>query len=202
MIRRSLLALFALVLTAGPVSAQEATPAPVRVMLDTSAGVIVIELDPRAPITVANFLRYVDEDRLDGTSFYRAMNLGAVGGLIQGGASGASDRVLPGVVHEPTNQTGLRHVDGVISMARFEPGTATGDFFIIVGDNLGSLDASASDPGFAAFGRVVEGMDVVRAILTSPRSPTAGEGVMVGQMLEPKIEIRDARRVEQSAPPL
>ncbi|MBN8527726.1 MAG: peptidylprolyl isomerase [Caulobacterales bacterium] len=202
MIRRSLLVFFALVLTAGPVLAQEATPVPVRVMLDTSAGIIVIELDPRAPITVANFLRYVDEDRLDGTSFYRAMNLGAVGGLIQGGASGASDRVLPGVVHEPTNQTGLRHVDGVISMARFEPGTATGDFFIIVGDNLGSLDASASDPGFAAFGRVVEGMDVVRAILTSPRSPTAGEGVMVGQMLEPKIEIRDARRVEQSAPPL
>ena len=76
------------------------------------------------------------------------------------------------------------------------PGTATGDFFVIVGDNMAGLDASASDPGFAAFGRVVEGMDVVRAILASPRSPTAGEGVMVGQMLEPKIEIRDARRVE------
>ena len=195
MIRRSLFALFALMLTAAPATAQEAAPAPVRVALDTSAGTIVIELDPRAPITVANFLRYVDEDRLDGTSFYRAMNLGAVGGLIQGGPSGASDRVLPGIPHEPTSQTGLRHGDGVISMARFAPGTATGDFFIIVGDNLGSLDASATDPGFAAFGRVVQGMEVVRAILVSPRSPTAGEGVMVGQMLEPKIEIRDARRL-------
>lgn len=195
MIRRSLFALFALMLTAAPAAAQDAAPAPVRVALDTSAGTIVIELDPRAPITVANFLRYVDEDRLDGTSFYRAMNLGAVGGLIQGGPSGASDRVLPGIPHEPTSQTGLRHGDGVISMARFAPGTATGDFFIIVGDNLGSLDAGATDPGFAAFGRVVQGMEVVRAILTSPRSPTAGEGVMVGQMLEPKIEIRDARRL-------
>ena len=195
MIRRSLFDLFALMLAAAPAAAQDAPPAPVRVALDTSAGTIVIELDPRAPITVANFLRYVDEDRLDGTSFYRAMNLGAVGGLIQGGPSGASDRVLPGIPHEPTSQTGLRHTDGVISMARFEPGTATGDFFIIVGDNLGSLDASATDPGFAAFGRVVQGMEAVRAILSSPRSPTAGEGVMVGQMLEPKIEIRDARRL-------
>lgn len=202
MIRRSLLALVALLLTAAPVSAQGAAPAPTRVALDTSAGTIVIELDPRAPLTVANFLRYVDEDRLDGTSFYRAMNLGAAGGLIQGGASGASDRVLPGVPHEPTSQTGLRHADGVVSMARFEPGTATGDIFIIVGNNMAGLDASDADPGFAAFGRVVEGMDVVRAILTSPRSPTAGEGAMVGQMLEPKIEIRDARRVEQTAPPL
>lgn len=202
MIRRSLLVLVALLLTSAPALAQDAAPAPTRVALDTSAGTILLELDPRAPLTVANFLRYVDEDRLDGTHFYRAMNLGAVGGLIQGGASGAPDRVLPGVAHEPTSQTGLRHTDGVISMARFEPGTATGDFFIIVGNNMGSLDASASDPGFAAFGRVVEGMDVVRAILTSPRSPTAGEGVMVGQMLEPKIEIRDARRVEQTAPPL
>jgi peptidyl-prolyl cis-trans isomerase A (cyclophilin A) len=195
MIRRSLFALFALMLTAAPAAAQDAAPAPVRVALDTSAGTIVIELDPRAPITVANFLRYVDEDRLDGTSFYRAMDLGVVGGLIQGGPSGASDRVLPGIPHEPTSQTGLRHGDGVISMARFAPGTATGDFFIIVGDNLGSLDAGATDPGFAAFGRVVQGMEVVRAILTSPRSPTAGEGAMLGQMLEPKIEIRDARRL-------
>lgn len=202
MFRRSLFALIALLLTAPPVLAQDAAPAPVRVALDTSAGTIVIELDPCAPITVANFLRYVDEDRLDGTHFYRAMTAGAAGGLIQGGASGASDRVLPGIAHEPTSQTGLRHADGVVSMARFEPGTATGDIFIIVGNNMGGLDATSADPGFAAFGRVVEGMDVVRAILTAPRSPTAGEGVMIGQMLEPKIEIRDARRVEQTAPPL
>jgi peptidyl-prolyl cis-trans isomerase A (cyclophilin A) len=192
--RRFWLGLVVLLLAAsGPAFAQDG--AAQRVALDTSVGTIVLELDDRAPVTVANFLRYVDEDRLDGTSFYRAMDLEAVGGLIQGGPAGVAGRVLPGIAHEPTSETGLRHVDGVVSMARFEPGTATGDFFIIVGDNMGSLDASAADPGFAAFGRVVEGMDVVRAIMGSPRSPTAGEGVMVGQMLEPRVEIRDARRL-------
>jgi peptidyl-prolyl cis-trans isomerase A (cyclophilin A) len=188
MIRRSLLGLAAL-LVAAPALAQE------RVALDTSAGAIVIELDARAPVTSANFLRYVDEDRFDGVTFYRAMNLGAAGGLIQGGPSGASDRVLPPIAHEPTSQTGLAHVDGAVSMARFDPGTATGDFFIIVGAGMSSLNASPSDPGFAVFGRVVEGMDVVKAILAAPRSATEGEGVMRGQMLDPRIEIRDARRV-------
>jgi peptidyl-prolyl cis-trans isomerase A (cyclophilin A) len=188
MIRRFLLGLAAL-LIAAPALAQE------RVALDTSAGAIVIELDARAPVTSANFLRYVDEDRFDGVTFYRAMNLGAAGGLIQGGPSGAADRVLPPIAHEPTSQTGLAHIDGAVSMARFDPGTATGDFFIIVGAGMSSLNASASDPGFAVFGRVVEGMDVVKAILASPRSATEGEGVMRGQMLEPRIEIRDARRI-------
>ncbi len=179
-----------------PALAQDAAPASTRVALDTSIGPIVIELDPRAPTTSGNFLRYVDEDRLDGTFFYRSMNLGPAGGLIQGGPSGAPDRVLPAIEHEPTSQTGLSHVDGAVSMARYEPGTATGDFFIIVGNGMRSLDASAADPGFAVFGRVVEGMDIVRAILAAPRSPTAGEGVMAGQMLEPRIEIIDARRVD------
>lgn len=197
MIRRSLLGLAVALLLAAPAAAQDA---PARVVLDTARGAIVIELDPRAPITVANFLRYVDEDRLDGTSFYRAMDLGAMdlgaaGGLIQGGPSGAADRVLAPIVHEPTSQTGLAHVHGAVSMARYDPGTATGDFFIVVGDGMSSLDASASDPGFAVFGRVIQGMEAVRAILASPRSATEGEGVMRGQMLEPKIEIRDARRL-------
>lgn len=196
MIRRALLGFMAAVVVAGPGIAQEAVETPAtRVALDTSAGTIVVELDARAPITVANFLRYVDEDRLDGTSFYRAMAIAPGAGLIQGGPSGVADRVLPPIAHEPTSETGLRHTDGVVSMARFEPGTATGDFFIIVGEGMGSLDASATGPGFAAFGRVVEGMEAVRAILASPRSATAGEGVMRGQMLEPRIEIRDARRL-------
>ena len=83
-------------------------------------------------------------------------------------------------------------------MARGAPGTATSDFFIIVGDMSG-LDAKPDQPGdnlgFAAFGHVIEGMDVVKKILTSPTSPTAGEGVMKGQMLAPKIAILRARRV-------
>lgn len=197
MIRRSLFGLILCLLTIAPAVAQEAAPAPVRVALDTSAGLIVLEMDARAPVTVANFLQYVDEGRLDGASFYRALDMGAPGGLIQGGTNGDPARVLPPIAHEPTSQTGLSHVEGTISMARFDPGTATGDFFIILGPGLTSLDASARDPvGFAAFGRVSQGLDVARAILTAPRSPTAGEGDMVGQMLELKIEIRTARRVE------
>ncbi len=196
--RRSLFAivLAAMALVAAPVAAQEALP---RVALETSAGTIVIEVDPvRAPVTAANFLRYVDEGRLDGTVFYRGMALPGDTGLIQGGTNNDPERVLPPIAHEPTNETGLRHTDGVISMARYEPGTASGDFFIIVGD-MRSLDAapaaSGDNTGFAAFGSVVEGMDVVRAILAAPKSPTEGEGFMRGQMLDPRIEITDARRV-------
>ncbi|MBX3477705.1 MAG: peptidylprolyl isomerase [Brevundimonas sp.] len=198
MIRRSLLGLAFLVTLAAPALAQETTTEapPARVALDTSAGTIVIALDMKAPITAANFLRYVDERRLDGAEFYRALDLGAAGGLVQGGSNGDPARVLPPIAHEPTSQTGLSHVEGAVSMARFDPGTATGDFFIVVGPGLRSLDATAGDPGFAVFGRVVEGMEAVRAILASPRSPTAGEPGMVGQMLEPRIEIRSARRLD------
>jgi peptidyl-prolyl cis-trans isomerase A (cyclophilin A) len=199
--RRLLICAALLLLSPQPALAQDAAspvvaPAAHRAELETPLGVIVIELDARAPVTSANFMRYVDEGRFDGVAFYRSMNLGAAGGLIQGGAGGAHDRILPPIAHEPTSQTGLAHVDGAVAMARFEPGSATGDFFIIVGSGMGSLNAGPADPGFAVFGRVVEGMEVVRAILAAPRSPTAGEGVMVGQMLEPKITITDARRAD------
>ena len=189
------------------VPAQDAVPAvalaqAVRVAIETTAGTILAETDPRAPVTSANFLRYVDEGRFEGMTFYRGMVLGPAAGLIQGGTSGAPDKVLAPIAHEPTSQTGLSHIDGALSMARFDPGTATGDFFIIVG-NVSSLDAGRSapgDPGFAVFGRVVEGMDVVRRILVAPKSPTEGEGFMRGQMLEPRIRIVSARRVEATSP--
>ena len=200
MIRRSLLA-FALCLTAAisaPAAAQDLPPSPaaVRVTLETSAGTILVETDPRAPVTAANFLRYVDEGRFDGTDFYRGMALGPGAGVVQGGTASAPDRILPPIAHEPTSQTGLRHVDGALSMARFDPGTADGDFFIIVGNQPGfdAGRAAPGDPGFAVFGRVIEGMDVVRAILAAPKSPTEGEGFMRGQMLDPRIRIVSARR--------
>ena len=170
-----------------------------RVIIRTAMGDMEAEIDTiRAPVTSANFLRYVDEHRLDGTDFYRGMEVGPTAGLIQGGPSGAADRVLPPIAHEPTSETGLSHIDGALSMARFDPGTATGDFFIIVG-NLGSLDAgrgAPGDPGFAVFGRVVEGMDVVRRILAGPKSATEGEGFMRGQMLDPRVRIVSVRRVD------
>ena len=198
MIRRTLLALAALVLWPAVALAQDATaPALPRVQMETSAGRIVIEVEvTKAPITAANFLRYVDEGRFNGTDFYRGMELGAGTGVVQGGTASAPDRILPPIAHEPTSQTGLRHVDGALSMARFDPGTADGDFFIIVG-NLPGFDAGRAapgDPGFAVFGRVLEGMDVVRAILAAPKSPTEGEGFMRGQMLDPRIRIVSARR--------
>lgn len=167
------------------------------VVLDTTLGQIIIALEPDAPITAANFLLYVDEKRFDGTDFYRSMVLAPGVGLIQGGTQNAPERVLPPIVHEPTRQTGLSHTDGAVSMARNEPGTATGDFFIIVG-NVSTLDANRitpDDPGFAVFGRVTQGIEIVRQIMAAPKSPTEGEGFMVGQMLDPRIRILSAHRV-------
>jgi peptidyl-prolyl cis-trans isomerase A (cyclophilin A) len=176
----------------------------VRVALVTELGTIEIELDARhAPETSANFLRYVDQHRLDGATFYRAMRLNwgtQPNGLIQGGLQGDPKKVLKPVVHEPTNQTGLTHSASTISMARFAPGTATADFSIMMSD-IPQLDANpdATDAetraGFAAFGHVVSGMDVARKIFDSPTSPTKGEGVMKGQMIEKPVRIVSARRV-------
>ncbi len=172
----------------------------VTVRLDTEAGPITLALDAKhAPITTANFLRYVDEKRLDGTYFYRAAPTpGARGrGLIQGGTHRVYTRMLPGIEHEPTSRTGLHHVDGTISMARLAPGTATGDFFITVGA-MPSMDAAAGgkgdDVGYAAFGHVTGGMDVVRHILAAPTLANAGRGAMRGQMIAKPVKIISAKR--------
>lgn len=176
----------------------DAPPADVRVTVQTSEGAIVVALDrAHAPITAANFLRYVDQKRLDGVTIYRALRFGENGGLIQGGPRGNPKRVLPPIAHEPTTKTGLSHVAGTISMARFAPGTATADFFILASD-ISSLDANPAqtgdNAGFAAFGHVVEGMDVVQRIVTLPTSPTAGEGALKGQMLVAPVRIVSVRR--------
>jgi peptidyl-prolyl cis-trans isomerase A (cyclophilin A) len=182
----------------GQALAQTPAPEPVRVALETSAGRIVIAVDQaRAPITAGNFLRYVDARRLDGMEFYRAMKTGTGAGLIQGGVRDAR-KLFPPIAHEPTSQTGLSHVDGAVSVPRFAPGTAQGDFTLMVGDQL-YLDAGPGSGGdglgYAVFGHVVQGMEVVRRILDAPTSPTEGEGVMLGQMLDPRIRIVTARRV-------
>ena len=182
-------------------------PATVRVTLRTAQGPIVLELErERAPITTANFLRYLDQKKLDGAVFYRAMKLTPDGayGLIQGGANGDPKRVLPPIRHEPTSRTGLSHTDGAISMARGALGTAGSDFFISVGA-LTSLDADLSKPGdnqgFAVFGHVAEGMDVVRKIMAAPTSATKGEGVMRGQIIETPVRIVSARRTPAPTSP-
>ena len=181
--------------TAPPASPAPAAAAPqedlVRVALDTAQGQIVLALDrARAPATTANFLRYVDAKRFDGIGFYRAMPYGQGNGLIQGGITKDARLLYPPVKHEPPSQTGLKMEAGAIAMANVGPGTARSDFFILSGPITTFGDS------FAVFGRVVEGMDVVKAILASPVSATRGEGSMKGQMLEPAVPIRSARRVD------
>ncbi|MGZ3195822.1 MAG: peptidylprolyl isomerase [Croceibacterium sp.] len=191
---------------AAPATAQVA-PAPPRtdlVVLETTLGDITLAIETeRAPITAANFLRYVDEHRFDGTVFYRAMKLAwgpQPNGLIQGGTQYDPKRVLPPIAHEPTSKTGLSHVAGAISMARYAPGTATGDFSIMVSAQS-SLDADPrgetddARAGFAAFGHVVSGMDVVLKIFAAPTDPDKGEGWMKGQMLAAPVTIVHARRL-------
>lgn len=177
-----------------------AVPATVKVTLTTSEGPIVLELQrEKAPITTANFLRYVDQKRYDGVTFYRASKTPNAPefGLIQGGAQNDPARVLKPIAHEPTTRTGLSHTDGAISMGRFNPGSATSDFFIVVGD-MTYMDANPAQPGdnlgFAVFGKVVEGMDTVRKILAAPTSATKGEGVMKGEILAKPVKIITARR--------
>jgi peptidyl-prolyl cis-trans isomerase A (cyclophilin A) len=170
---------------------------PVEVVLQTSLGAIRLQLDmAHAPVTAGNFLRYVDQKRFDGCAFYRALKIGDAGeyGLVQAGLRGHPKKVFKPIPHEPTSQTGLSHQSGAISMARAEPGTATADFFIVLGD-LTALDAHDDDPGYAAFGHVIAGMDVVRALLELPRSDTAPSEVMKGQMLATPVPIATARRV-------
>jgi peptidyl-prolyl cis-trans isomerase A (cyclophilin A) len=199
--RRGFLGAAAAALAAGPAFGQGPAAGVVSVQVVTGLGAFVLELrGDKAPITTANFLRYVDKKLLDGAGFYRAAHYPGRpnDGLIQGGLYGHPDRVQPPVAHESTTQTGLRHTDGVISMARYAPGTATSEFFICVGANP-DLDANPGGPGdnlgFAAFGKVVQGMDVVGKIWNAPTSPTEGEGVFRGQMLDPTIPIVHAARV-------
>ena len=190
MTKRIILAALAAMIAApglaqAPAAATAAAPQAdlVRIAIETEKGRIVVALDAgHAPLTTANFLAYVDKHMLDGQPFYRAMPL-TVGGLIQGGSRDGAKQ-LPPIAVETTIITGLRNKAGAIVMANAGPRTTRSDFFILTAD-VPYFDATASSAGFAPFGEVVEGMDVVQAIFASPRSPTKGDGVMKGQMLDP-----------------
>ena len=197
----ALSALFAAPMPAQSPSATVPAPQLVRVAFETSAGRIVVDVDKgRAPITAGNFLRYVDSGRFNGESFYRAMPYTPGEGLIQGGITSDSAKLYPAIRHEPTNVTGLKHVAGTLSVARGAPGSARADFFILTTDIPG-FDADPAregdNAGYAAFGQVVEGMDVVRKIFAMPTSPTKGDGILKGQMLDPVVKISKAARVTQ-----
>ena len=168
---RYVLAFVLLTLAAAPLPAQGRIP----IVIETSAGRIEAELDSaRAPGTVTNFLRYVDRGLYDAGSFFRVVtpanqpNDSVRIEVIQGGIGQAKrgERFAP-IALERTSVTGLRHVDGTLSMARGGPDTATDNFFIVIGEQP-SLDfgghRNLDGQGFAAFGQVTSGMDVVRAI--------------------------------------
>jgi peptidyl-prolyl cis-trans isomerase A (cyclophilin A) len=146
-------------------------PAPVDVAIQTTVGTIVVRLDPaRAPNTTKNFLHYVDLGTYNGATFYRSVSKAREPQsrieVIQGGLNPLqSNPMTPPIALEPTNRTGLRNTDGTIAMARTsDPNSATTEFFIDIGDDS-YLDAGGpTGPGYAAFGKVIRGMDVVRKI--------------------------------------
>lgn len=161
----------ALLLFLGLASCQSS--APITLAIETSLGDIIIELDSRAaPITTANFLRYADNGSYEGGNFYRTVRMDNQPNndirieVIQGGANNNAQSFAP-ISLERTDKTGLLHLDGTVSMARGGPDSATHAIFICIGDQP-SLDfggqRNPDGQGFAAFGRVISGMDVVRQI--------------------------------------
>ena len=194
----ALAAAVAAVVAAVVSSARPAAQGPVRVLVQTERGNIVLEIDVmHAPNTAANFLRYVDAGHYDGGTFHRTVKMDNQPDspvkieVIQAGVS--ADRAkdgFPAIPLERTSVTGLRHTDGAISMARGQPDSASSGWFICINDQP-SLDfGGARNPdgqGFAAFGRVLEGMDVVRTIQRAPNTDA--------QRLTPPIKILKAARV-------
>ena len=176
----------------------------VRVVMTPGEGDIVIELYPgKAPVTAGNFLKLTDNGALDGGSFYRVVNYDNDRGspkieVIQGGL-GDAGKGFDQIGHETTEQTGILHTDGVISMARDKVGTASTEFFICIGDQPGLDYGQPRNPdmqGFAAFGRVVSGMDVVRRINGLSADAESYSEYTTGQILSDPVPITSVSRVE------
>jgi len=170
----------------------------VRTRVETGLGSFVIEVDPEvAPVSVAHYLAHVDRGLLDGGAVYRIVTLANQAPetrhkieVVQWGMNRPDDKPppLPPIVHETTRQSGLRHLDGTVSMARAQPGSATAEYFVCVGDQPELDFGGGRNPdglGFAAFGRVVDGMDVIRAL------HSRGEA---DQYLAQPIRVRSVRR--------
>jgi peptidyl-prolyl cis-trans isomerase A (cyclophilin A) len=183
-----------------PGSSGRTPPEPaVGVVLETALGSIALEIDPvDAPVTAANFLRYVDAGQYDGGRFHRTVRPGTETNtaypiaLIQASRAPGTAGFAP----IRLEATPLRHVDGAVAMARSGAGTATSDFYICVGAQP-ALDAGGARPGegggLAVFGRVVSGMAIVRQIQAAPVFPGT-------QTLEPPIRLTRARRKANALP--
>ena len=168
----------------------------IPISMETELGPIQLELYPdRAPITVSNFLRYVDENRYEDFHFYRVVHMENQPDndvkieVIQGGLGFDKHPMeLPTIIHETTDKTGIRHLNGTLSMARLEPGTASSEIFICINDQP-ELDYSGKrnpdGQGFAAFGKVISGMDVIRKIQLLPETK---------QMLDKVVKVNSIQR--------
>ncbi|HET9695897.1 MAG TPA: peptidylprolyl isomerase [Terriglobales bacterium] len=176
-------------------TALAAGPASVRVALTTELGDIVLQLDAEhAPVSTANFLKYVNGGFYTNGIFHRTVkpdnqpqnNVKIE--VVQAGINPEREKEsFPAIALERTTKTGLKHLDGTLSMARSEPDSATSDFFICIGDQPELDFGGKRNPdgqGFAAFGKVVRGMDIVRKIQASPAD---------GQKLTPPIKILNAK---------
>jgi peptidyl-prolyl cis-trans isomerase A (cyclophilin A) len=152
-----------------------------HVLIETAYGDIEVELYPdKAPKSVAAFLSYIDSGLYKNSSFYRVLkeenqpSASFKAELIQGGIWQTNYKKgisLPGIPHESTKQTGILHKNGTISLARTTPGTASSEFFIVIGDQPAYDYGGQANPdgqGFAAFGKVIKGMDIVRKIHQQP----------------------------------
>ncbi len=175
------------------------------ILIKTELGDIYARLDlKRAPLTSLNFLRYVDSSMFDNACFYRVVRLDNQPRdsikieVIQGGRFENEDNGFPPVTHETTEMTGIRHKDGTISMARNEPGSATSEFFICVGDQP-ELDFGArrnpDRQGFAAFGKIIKGMNVVRKIHSiNPSGQYLQKPVLILEIARAGIQTRNQLR--------
>lgn len=182
-------------LSAAVFAATPTTAADPRVRIVTEWGDIEVEIfASAAPVTAANFLRYVDAHKYDHTTFFRTVTMANQPHdpirieVVQGGDV-ADGQSFPSIAHEPTSHTGLRHLDGTISMARGAPGTASASFFFCIGPQPELDCGGRRNPdrqGFAAFGRVVSGLDVLRRIHRAPAT---------GQTLTPPVRILRVQRI-------
>ncbi len=200
-----LLAMVMFASSGGPAMAQDPVDdGTAVVLLETTLGEIEIVVDlERAPLSAGDFLKYVEKGLYEGAGFYRVVREDNDHGtpeieVVQGGLLD-EEKALPAIEHETTDQTGLRHRDGVISLARGKPGTGGGAaFFICIGDQPALDSGGMRNPdglGFAAFGSVTRGMDVIRRIHGLPADAPTDEEYVMGQLLEEPILILSARKL-------
>jgi len=188
-----------LVLTACNFLAIKAFSQNINIEIKTEIGSIIIEIySERAPVTSENFLKYIINDKFESASFYRVVRMDNQPNndikieVIQGGLGfDVEDSPFPPIRHETTKETGILHENGTFSMARAEPGTASSEFFICIGDQPELDYGGKRNPdgqGFAAFGKVIEGMDVVKEIQNLPDN---------GQMLREEVKIESIKIISK-----